>query len=155
VFANSGFVVSIGLFFSLMIAGLVRVAALGPSIQASYPMACRRCATQVSHLPPVSSLFAALLGYNPMASLSPAVSPARAAAWPGGILTGKDFFPELISGPFQQGLTIVFAAAATMAVVAAGRLCPAGRPLRPRGDPGHTGRGDAVARRTRAAAAGR
>jgi hypothetical protein len=76
-------------------------------------------ATQLSHLPPVSSLFAALLGYNPMATLLP---PAVLHALPAGqaaILTGKDFFPGLISGPFQRGLTIVFAAAATMAVIAA------------------------------------
>ena len=120
VFANSGFVVSIGLFFSLMIAGLsgsLPSTLYSGLISHGVPTAV---ATQVSHLPPVSSLFAALLGYNPMASLLPpsvlnALPPGQAA-----ILTGKDFFPQLISGPFQQGLTIVFAAAATMAVVAAG-----------------------------------
>jgi MFS family permease len=120
VFANSGFVVSIGLFFSLMIAGLsgsLPSTLYSGLISHGVPTAV---ATQVSHLPPVSSLFAALLGYNPMASLLP---PSVLNALPSGqaaILTGKDFFPELISGPFQQGLTIVFAAAAMMAVVAAG-----------------------------------
>jgi MFS family permease len=119
VFANSGFVVSIGLFFSLMIAGLA--GSLPSTLYAGLvahdvPVAV---ATQLSHLPPVSSLFAALLGYNPMATLLP---PAVLHALPAGqaaILTGKDFFPGLISGPFQRGLTIVFAAAATMAVIAA------------------------------------
>jgi len=76
-------------------------------------------ATQISHLPPVSSLFASLLGYNPMASLLPpdvlkALPPDQAA-----ILTGKDFFPNLISGPFHDGLVIVFLVAAGMSIVAA------------------------------------
>ncbi|HLY13238.1 MAG TPA: hypothetical protein VKR24_02725, partial [Candidatus Limnocylindrales bacterium] len=70
-------------------------------------------------LPPVSSLFASLLGYNPMASLLPpdvlkALPPDQAA-----ILTGKDFFPNLISGPFHDGLVIVFLVAAGMSIVAA------------------------------------
>jgi MFS family permease len=119
VFANAGFVVSIGLFFSLMIAGLA--GSLPSTLYAGLvahdvPVAV---ATQLSHLPPVSSLFAALLGYNPMATLLP---PAVLHALPAGqaaILTGKDFFPELISGPFQKGLTIVFATAAVMSVIAA------------------------------------
>jgi len=120
VFANSGFVVSIGVFFSLMIAGLA--ASLPATLYSGLvahdvPVGV---ATRLSHLPPVSSLFAALLGYNPMATLLP---PAVLHGLPRGqaaILTGKDFFPQLISGPFQQGLTIVFAAAAAMALIAAG-----------------------------------
>ena len=119
VFANAGFVVSIGLFFSLMIAGLA--ASLPSTLYAGLvahdvPI---DVATRLSHLPPVSSLFASLLGYNPMASLLP---PDVLKALPAGqaaILTGKDFFPELISGPFHQGLTIVFLAAAAMSAVAA------------------------------------
>ncbi len=120
VFMNSGFVLSIGLFFSLMIAGLA----------ASLPTTLYRglvahgvpgaVATQVSHLPPVSSLFGALLGYNPMAALLPpsvlgALPPGQAAT-----LTGKTFFPQLIAAPFQQGLTVVFVAAASLTLLAAG-----------------------------------
>ena len=119
VFANAGFVVSIGLFFSLMIGGLA--GSLPSTLYAGLVAhdVPASVATQISHLPPVSSLFAALLGYNPMASLLPpsvlnALPPDQAA-----ILTGKDFFPQLISGPFQQGLTIVFVTAASMAVIAA------------------------------------
>lgn len=119
VFANAGFVVSIGLFFSLMIAGLA--GSLSSTLYAGLiahdvPI---DVATQISHLPPVSSLFASLLGYNPMASLLPpdvlkALPPDQAA-----ILTGKDFFPSLISGPFHDGLVIVFLVAAGMSIVAA------------------------------------
>ncbi len=119
VFANAGFVVSIGLFFSLMIAGLA--GSLSSTLYAGLvahdvPV---DVATRISHLPPVSSLFASLLGYNPMASLLPpdvlkALPPDQAA-----ILTGKDFFPGLISGPFHDGLVIVFLVAAGMSIVAA------------------------------------
>jgi len=119
VFANAGFVVSIGLFFSLMIGGLA--GSLPATLYAGLVAhdVPTSVATQISRLPPVSSLFAALLGYNPMASLLPstvlhALPPDQAA-----ILTGKDFFPQLISGPFQQGLTVVFVTAASMAVIAA------------------------------------
>ena len=67
----------------------------------------------------MASLFAALLGFNPMATLLPPdilhALPASQAA----ILTSKEYFPGLISAPFGQGLVIVFLAAALMSLVAA------------------------------------
>ena len=118
-FQNSATVVSIGVFFSLMIAGLSASlpGALYNGLTAhGVPVAD---ATQISHLPPVASLFAALLGYNPMAALLPAqvlhAMPASQAA----VLTSKEFFPQLIAGPLQSGLAIVFFAAGVMALVAA------------------------------------
>ena len=118
-FQNSATVVSIGVFFSLMIAGLSASlpGALYSGLTAhGVPVAD---ASQISHLPPVASLFAALLGFNPMASLLPAgvlsaLPPSQAA-----ILTSKEFFPQLIASPLQQGLAIVFFAAGAMALVAA------------------------------------
>jgi MFS family permease len=118
-FQNTGTVVSIGVFFSLMIAGL---AASLPGtlyrglIAHDVPAAV---AAQVSHLPPVASLFAALLGFNPMAALLPASVLHALPASQAAILTSKEFFPQLISAPFGQGLAIVFIAAALMSVVAA------------------------------------
>ncbi len=35
------------------------------------------------------------------------------------VLTGKQFFPQLISGPFHHGLVIVFTMAAVVLVIAA------------------------------------
>jgi hypothetical protein len=35
------------------------------------------------------------------------------------VLTGKSFFPHLLSAPFHSGLTVVFAVSATLAVIAA------------------------------------
>jgi hypothetical protein len=76
-------------------------------------------AHQVANTPPVSSLFAAFLGYNPMAEL---LAPFNGLAQPGvnaEVLTGKTFFPELITGPFHSGLVVVFSAAAIMMVIGA------------------------------------
>ena len=119
-FQNSGMSLSIGIFFSLMIAGLA--AALPRTLTAGLhaqgvPAAI---AAQVSHLPPVSTVFAALLGYNPVQHLLAASGvlatlPRHNVA----VLTGKQFFPHLIAGPFHHGLIIVFSAAAAMSVVGA------------------------------------
>jgi len=118
-FQNAGFVLSIGLFFSLMIAGL---AARLPTTLYSGLTANGvppDTAERIAHLPPVGSLFAAFLGYNPVRTLlGPAalerLSPAEAAN-----LTGTSFFPRLIAEPFQHGLAIVFLAAMVMSLVAA------------------------------------
>jgi len=65
-------------------------------------------ATQVSHLPPVSTMFAALLGYNPVQNLlTPPACCARLPAHNVAVLTGRQFFPNLISAPFHHGLVIV------------------------------------------------
>jgi MFS family permease len=115
---NSGTSLSIGVFFSLMIAGLAESlpTQLSSGLQAHGVAA--GTAERVASLPPVSTLFAAFLGQNPIGhllggSLS-TLSPANAAT-----LTGHRFFPELVSGPFHHGLTIVFTAATLMSVVAA------------------------------------
>jgi MFS family permease len=118
-FQNAGFVLSIGLFFSLMIAGLAArlptTLYSGLTANGVPPAAAERIAS----LPPVGSLFAAFLRYNPIRTLlGPAglehLSPAQAAN-----LTGTSFFPRLIAGPFQHGLAIVFLAALAMSLVAA------------------------------------
>jgi hypothetical protein len=119
-FQNSGMSLSIGIFFSLLIAGLANTLpkALIPGLTAQgVPLAT---ATSIAHLPPVSTVFAAMLGYNPVANLlAPSgllrALPAKNVA----TLTGREFFPTLISGPFHHGLMIVFTAAALMAVCGA------------------------------------
>jgi EmrB/QacA subfamily drug resistance transporter len=117
---NAGTSLSIGIFFSLMIAGLAVTlpqTLAGGLTSHGVPDAA---AQQIAGLPPVGSLFAAFLGYNPIQSLlGPSgvldqLSPANAAT-----LTGQEFFPQLISGPFHSGLVVVFLAAAVMSVIAA------------------------------------
>ena len=118
-FFNAGSSLSIGIFFSLMIVGLANTlpSALSSGLQAQGVSA--DVAHEVANLPPVGSLFAAFLGYNPIAEL---LAPSHALQQPGvnaEHLTGKSFFPELISGPFHAGLTVVFAAAAVMMLIGA------------------------------------
>ncbi|HET7034701.1 MAG TPA: MFS transporter [Thermomicrobiaceae bacterium] len=118
-FQNSAMVLSIGIFFSLIIIGLTATlpSALFNGLTAQGVPT--DVATQISQLPPVSSLFAAFLGYNPMQNLlGPQVLghlPASQAAY----LTGRSFFPQLITPPFATGLHEAFDFAAAICVVAA------------------------------------
>jgi MFS family permease len=117
-FQNSGMVLSIGLFFSLMIAGLA--SALPRTLYAGLTAhgLSAADATRISHLPPVSSLFAAFLGSNPVRTLLgpklSTLSPANQAT-----LTGHSFFPHLIAGPFMHGLRIAFTASLVLWFIAA------------------------------------
>jgi MFS family permease len=118
-FTNAGMTLSIGLFFTIMVVGLS--SSLPASLSRGLTAAglSHAAAAKVAGLPPVSVLFAAFLGYNPMQQLLgpalKALSPARQAT-----VTGHAFFPGLISGPFHHGLAIVFTFALTMCLIAAG-----------------------------------
>jgi MFS family permease len=119
-FQNSGMALSIGIFFSLLIVGLAaalpRTLSTGLHAQ-GVPLAT---ASQVSHLPPVATVFAALLGFNPVQHLlAPSGVLATLPAHNAAVLTGNQFFPQLIAGPFHHGLVIVFSAAAAMSLVGA------------------------------------
>jgi hypothetical protein len=117
-FQNSAMVLSIGIFFTLIILGLASSlpATLNHGLIAQgVPSAD---AARLAALPPVSIMFAALLGYNPIGTLlGPALAklPAGHAAY----LTGHTFFPSLISAPFQHGLDIAFDFAIAACLVAA------------------------------------
>jgi hypothetical protein len=77
-------------------------------------------ADQIAGLPPVGSLFASFLGYNPIgALLEPSGVLAKLPPADAAELTGKTFFPQLVSGPFHDGLVVVFTAAAVMMVIGA------------------------------------
>ena len=119
-FQNSGTALSIGVFFSLMVVGLAGSLPGALSSGLTQHGVPHDVAPQVSVLPPVSTLFAAVLGVNPLEHLlAPSgvltqLPPASQAA-----ITGRDFFPNLISGPFHDGLTVVFGASIALAVLAA------------------------------------
>ncbi len=119
-FQNSGTSLSIGVFFSLMIAGLATSLpqTLAAGLQAQGVPAAT--ATGVAALPPVSTLFAAFLGDNPIGHLLAGTGVLHSLP-PGNatILTGRGFFPGLVSGPFHHGLVTVFTAAAGMAAIGA------------------------------------
>jgi MFS family permease len=119
-FQNSGTSLSIGIFFSLLIAGLhSRLPhALGSGLRAQGVPA--GIAQHVASLPPVSTVFAALLGFNPVQTLlRPSGVLQQLPAKSAQTLTGRQFFPHLISSPFHDGLVVVFTTATIMAVVAA------------------------------------
>ncbi len=140
-FQNSGTALSIGIFFSLMIAGLA----------ASLPRTLTRgllahgvpshAAHQIGSLPPVSSLFSAVLGVNPVQHLLSAYGVlATLPAASRQVLTGRTFFPGLIAGPFHDGLTVVLIVSASLAVIAGLASL-----LRGGGSPGQQGSGQAAA----------
>jgi MFS family permease len=116
-FQNAANVLSMGAFFTVITLGL---ASSLPSHLYSGLVAQgvpAGAAHAVSTLPPIGTLFAAFLGYNAvqielghtgaLASL-----PHAKAAY----LTGRQFFPRLISSPFAHGLhlALYFAAAVTL-----------------------------------------
>jgi MFS family permease len=117
-FQNSGMVLSVGVFFSLMIVGL---AATLPSSMSSALIAhgvAPGKAHQLASLPPVGSLFAAFLGYNPMKSLLGSAHAAGVSSAQFHQITGKTFFPHLIANPFMHGLRIAFVASLFMCLIA-------------------------------------
>jgi MFS family permease len=126
-FQNSATVLSIGIFFTLMIVGLAGTlpASLTHGLAAYHVPADR--IHEIAHQPPVSVLFSAFLGFNPVEHLVGAhviaqiaqVHPASAAA-----LTGRSFFPQLISEPFKHGLSeaLDFAVVACLVAAAASWL---------------------------------
>ncbi len=118
-FMNVGMPLSIGIFFSLMIVGLT--SSVPGSIYHGLINngVSAQLATHLSHLPAISYLFAAFLGYNPLKTLlGPKVlstlHPSAAAR-----LTSKEYFPKLIATPFKHGLVVVLTFAIITCLVAA------------------------------------
>jgi MFS family permease len=118
-FQNAAMVLSIGIFFSLIITGL---AGSLPSAMTS-GLAAHGVSTAQAHqlaaLPPVAVLFASLLGYNPIGTLLGPAALSHLPASQAGFLTGRSFFPSLISGPFHAGLVVAFGFAIVACLVAA------------------------------------
>jgi MFS family permease len=136
-FQNSALVLSIGIFFTLMVLGLAGslpgTLDQGLRAQGVAPDAAQR----ISQLPPVGLLFSSFLGYNPMHQLLGSsinhLSPHQAA-----YLTSRQYFPQLIAKPFEQGLSEAFdfAIAACLTAAAAswfrgGKYVHGGEHVRP------------------------
>jgi MFS family permease len=118
-FQNSGTAISIGVVFTLLIAGLSSSLPSSLSnglVKVGVPSGV---AHQVATLPPVSSLFASVLGVNPIQHLlEPTGVLAKLPAASQATLTGRQFFPSLLAGPFHSGLVVVFGVSATLSVLA-------------------------------------
>jgi MFS family permease len=122
-FQNSAQVLSIGVFFTVITLGLA--SRLPNTLQrglTAQGMPAGQAHT-IAHLPPIGTLFAAFLGYNPIQKLigSPAAAHDSAAHYQ--FLTGRSFFPKLITGPFGHGLHLAFLMAAGVSLI--GAVCSA------------------------------
>ena len=117
-FQNSAMVLSIGIFFTLIILGLASTLPTALSHGLVAQGVSSADAARLAALPPVSIMFASLLGYNPIQML---LGPALAKLPPShaAYLTGHTFFPSLISASFQHGLDIAFDFAIAACLIAA------------------------------------
>jgi hypothetical protein len=136
-FQNSALVLSIGIFFTLMVLGLAGslpgTLDQGLRAQGVAPEAAQR----ISQLPPVGLLFSSFLGYNPMHQLLGG-SINHLSAHQAAYLTSRQYFPQLIAKPFEQGLSEAFdfAIAACLTAAAAswfrgGKYVHGGEHVRP------------------------
>ena len=119
-FQNSAQVISIGIFFTLLIVGLSSTlpATLSSGLQAHGVAA--PVAHHVGEAPPISILFAAFLGYNPIQHLAGSHALANLSPQAHAVVTGHSFFPHLIAGPFSNGLDTAFTFAIVACLIAAG-----------------------------------
>ncbi|PSR22171.1 MAG: MFS transporter [Sulfobacillus acidophilus] len=118
-FMNAGQMLSMGIFFTIVITVLTTRlpgALYRGLIRVHFPAAI---AAPISHLPPISALFSALLGYNPMKILLGAKGLAILPAASRAVVVGRSFFPGLIAAPFMHALSVVFLFAMGMSIIAA------------------------------------
>ena len=120
-FQNSAQVISIGIFFSLMILGLASALPHNVSAGLLDHGVPARLAARAAHLPPISTLFAAFLGYDPVSHLIGPSAMAHLSATQQAALAQRSFFPSLIADPFRKGLdtALDFSILASLAAAAA------------------------------------
>lgn len=118
-FNNAGMMMSMGIFFSIVIAGLAQRLPIALSHGLLAQGLPQVVVQRVASLPPTASLFAALLGYNPLQTmLSPQILhalPPRTVS----VIMGHAFFPSLIGAPFMHGLSMAFIISLILSVIAA------------------------------------
>ena len=119
-FQNTAQVLSIGIFFTLMIIGLSGTLSTSLFHGLVHEGVSVVDATRVAHLPPVATLFAAFLGYSPMQHLLGSTVLHQLPAAKAATLTSRSYFPKLISGAFQSGLHAAFDFAVVACLIAAG-----------------------------------
>jgi MFS family permease len=119
-FQNAAQVLSIGIFFTLMIVGLSGTLSTSLFHGLVHQGVSVADATRVAHLPPIATLFAAFLGYSPIAHLLGAPVLQHLPAAKAAVLTSRSYFPKLISGAFENGLHAAFDFSVLACLVAAG-----------------------------------
>jgi MFS family permease len=124
-FMNSGQVLSIGVFFSLMIVGLSGTLHDSLLTNLTHQGVSHAAAAKAADLPPVATLFAAFLGYNPIKTLLGPSTLHHVSAAQQHALLGHSFFPQVISAPFSHALGAAFIfGLVSMAIAALASLVP-------------------------------
>jgi len=118
-FQNTGMALSMTLYFAILILGLA--SSLPPVLSqgltdVGVPAAA---AQQIASMPPTSALFAAFLGYNPMAQLIDPNTLSSLSEATRNTLLSNQFFPNLIAPAVMQSLRLAFYLSAGMSAVAA------------------------------------
>jgi hypothetical protein len=119
-FQNSATVLSIGIFFTVITLGLA--ASMPAHLYAGLTAhgVSSASAQEVANLPPIGVLFASFLGFNPIQQLlGPSGALQHLTAQQASALTGHEFFPQLISTPFAQGIHYAFDFAIACSLIAA------------------------------------
>jgi MFS family permease len=118
-FQNAAQVLSIGVFFTVITIGLASTlpGALSSGLVAHGVPAAT--AHAVASEPPIGALFASFLGLNPIQQLVPTSVLSHLSAAQHATLTGRSFFPSLITGPFGTGLHYAFTFAIVCSLIAA------------------------------------
>ncbi len=119
-YLNTGTAVSISVVFTLLIAGVATSLRTTLYTGLSKAGIAQPLAHKLAGLPPVSSLFAAVLGVNPLKHLlgeyhALASLPAAARQ----TLTSRSYFPHLISAPFHTGLIVALSMSIVLSLIAA------------------------------------
>ena len=118
---NSGFVISMGMFFTIIVFGLTESfpAALSASLTSAGAVSL---IPQMSAIPPTGALFAAFLGYNPVQMILtglPVAVTAGIGASTLATLTGVTWFPTTLAGAFMPSLALTFYVGAAISVISA------------------------------------
>ena len=116
---NSGSALSMTLYFSILIIGMtvhLPATMYHGLVQAGVPAAV---SLKIANLPPTGALFAAFLGYNPMAQLIPAEILHRLPLANQQLILGKVFFPQLIAPAVMASLRVAFYISAGLSIIAA------------------------------------
>lgn len=137
-FMNVGMPLSIGIFFSLMIIGLTATVPASIYHGLTTNGVSAALAGKLSHLPAISYLFAAFLGYNPLKTLLGPNVLSKLSPTASSKLTSKEYFPQMIGQPFKHGLIVVLSFAIVACLVAAvaswmrgGKYMHGDKPLEP------------------------
>lgn len=118
---NSGFVVSMGMFFTIIVVGLTQEFPRAVS-SALATAGTPQLIPAMSTIPPTGALFAAFLGYNPVQTILTGIEPALLAGIAPAtivLLTGVTWFPTTLAQAFMPSLHLSFYLGAGLSFAAA------------------------------------